>query len=266
VRVRFGHVANPFSRPVDVAIQRGYFDEAGVDLDVVMFANGSTMSTALVAGEVDAGVGGHLQTLLGGQVFFGPLGFEESPDHLSIALVTRPDISNGRELEGSCVGVSARGAISELQLRIFMRAEGADYTTLRLEAMPFREFAAAMESGAIAAASAPGAFADELADAGLGRVVDRGSLSRGLPPGERALITGLAGRPAWVEDNPDAARCLAAAIGRAIDDLAGSGGLNTPRFDRRLEVADLQRVYDLAFDHGLIAAPADAADLIRLPT
>jgi NitT/TauT family transport system substrate-binding protein len=263
LRVRFGHVANPFSRPIDAAIERGYFADAGVDLEVVRFANGSEVSVALAGGDLDAGVGGHIQTLLGGQVFIGPLGFEQSPDHLTIALVARAGSSTGRELEGSAVGVSARGAISELQLRIFMAAEGADYAKLRLEAMPFGEFAAAMESGAIAAASAPGSFASQLVEAGLGSIVDRGSLSRALPQGERALITGLAAERAWIEQNPEAARRLVTAVGRAIDDVKGSGGINAPLFDRRLEPADLQRTFDLAFEHGLLTERANAADVIH---
>ena len=195
-------------------------------------------------------------------MFFAPLGFEESPDHLPIALVAGEGISGGRDLEGKAVGMSAKGAISELQLRIFMAAEGADYETLRSEAMPFTELAAAMESGAIAAASAPEPFATRLVDEGLGRVVDRGSLSRALAPGERALITGLAAERAWVEQSPETARRMVEAVGRAVDDLAADATPNTPRFDRRLEPADLQRVYDLAFEHGMLDRPANANELI----
>ena len=256
--VRFGHVANPFSRPVDLALERGWFGE----LEVTRYANGSAVAAALAAGEIDAGVGGHVQTLGAGQVFFAPLGFEEAPAHLPIALVARPGISSGRELEGSAVGMSARGAISELQLRIYMHAEDAAYETLRLEAMPFGELAEAIRSGAIAAASAPEPFATQLVAEGLGAVIDRGSLSRGVRPGERALITGLAAERSWVEANEDEARRLADAIGRAVDELAGDETPNTPRFARDLDPADLQRVYDLAHEHGLLERRADARETI----
>ena len=123
-------------------------------------------------------------------MFFAPLGFERAPDHLPIALVST--VGSGRELEGRAVGVSARAAISELQLRIYMSAEGADFERLTLEVMPFREMGDALRSGTIAAASAPDPFAAQLERDGLGRIVDRGSLSTALRPGERALIAGLA--------------------------------------------------------------------------
>jgi NitT/TauT family transport system substrate-binding protein len=260
--VRFGQVANPFSRPVDLALRRGYFDEASVRLDLTRYANGSAVAAALAAGEIDAGVGGHVQTLGAGQVFFAPLGFEEAPGHLPIALVARPGISSGRELAGHAVGMSARGAISELQLRIYMHAEGAAYETLRLEAMPFTELAEAMRSGAIAAASAPEPFATQLVADGLGTAIDRGSLSRGVRPGERVLITGLAAERRWVESNRKAAHRVAEAVGRAVDELAPDETPNTPRFSRRLDPAELQRVYDLAFEHGLLERPADARETI----
>jgi ABC-type nitrate/sulfonate/bicarbonate transport system substrate-binding protein len=263
--IRFGNVPNPFSRPFALALERGYVADAGVELHVVQFANGSAMSAAMGRGEVDAGVGGHLQTLEGaGQVFFAPLGFERAPDHLPIALVST--VGSARELEGRAVGVSARAAISELQLRIYMAGEGADFGRLTLETMPFGEMGDAFRSGAIAAASSPDPFAAQLERDGLARVVDRGSLSTALPAGERAMIAGLGARAAWLESHREEARGLAEATGRAIDELssAGSDGIHAPLFDRVLEPPDLQRVYDLAFEHGLIDTRPSAADLISI--
>jgi len=264
--LRFGHVPNPFSQPVAVALERGYFADVGVELEVTSFANGSAMSAAMARGEVDVGVGGHLQTLeAGGQVFFAPLGFERAPDHLPIALVS--SMGSARELEGRAVGVSARAAISELQLRIYMAGEGADFERLTLETMPFREMGDAFRAGAIVAASAPDPFADELERNGLGRIVDRGSLSTALPAGERVMIAGLAAEASWLEHHRDQAHRISAATGRAIDELAAgaAGPLHTPLFDHRLAPPDLQRVYDLAYEHRLIERPARAADLIVGP-
>jgi len=266
--VRFGHVANPFSRPVDVALERGYFADEGIALEVARYANGSGTADALAAGEIDLGVGGHIQTLqatLAGdpQVFLAPLGFEQSPHHLVIAVVAGAGASSGRDLEGATVGVSARAAISELQLRIFMELEGADYASVKLSPMPFSELGAALARGDIAAASAPDPLASQLEQDGLGRVIDRGSLSRALPAGEWVMITGLAATPKWIDEDPARARRIVKAIERAVDDLSGDSQPNTPRFDRVLRPVDLQRVFDLALQHGLIDRAASAPDLIR---
>jgi ABC-type nitrate/sulfonate/bicarbonate transport system substrate-binding protein len=283
--VRLGFVANPFSLPFARAVDRSYFDQAGLAVTVERFANGSAVSAALAEGTIDAGVSGHLQTLLAGvgadrQVFVAPLGFEEAPDHLPITLLGAPGVSDAHGLEGHQVAVSALGAISELQLRIFMEASGADYRSLRLAAMPFGEMGEALSSGRVGAASVPEPFASTLIESGVGHLLDRGSLSRGLHAGERAMIAGLAAKASWVSAHPEAVSRVTDALGRAIDDLAGDGGeaaamlagltaaatpiagMQTPAFDRHLEAPDLQRVFDLALKHGLLGEQVDGALLL----
>jgi NitT/TauT family transport system substrate-binding protein len=283
--IRLGFVANPFSLPFSLALDRGYFADAGLEAEVERFANGSAASAALAEGSIDAGVSGHLQTLLAGsgddrQVFIAPLGFEEAPDHLPITLIGGDGVFGAGELEGQKIAVSALGAISELQLRIFMDEEGAHYESTQLVAMPFREMGAALRQGEVVAASVPEPFASVLIGEGIGRIIDRGSLSRGLRPGERALIAGLASKASWTAKEPDEARRLSDAIGRAIDELRNDPGLavsmmagqveggvdpsdmQAPRFDRHLERSDLQRVFDLAHTHGLLPASPDATPLI----
>jgi NitT/TauT family transport system substrate-binding protein len=284
--LRLGYVANPFSLPIVVAHERSYFEAAGLDLELETFPNGSAATAALNDGTIDLGVSGHLQTLMAArgpvkQVFIVPLGFEEAPDHLPIALLGRERVTSGRDLEGRSVAVSALGAISELQLRIFMAAEGAAYDALSLTPMPFREMGAALESGAVAAASVPEPFASVLVADGLGRVIDRGSLSRGLRSGDRAMVAGLVAAETWVTSDPALVGKVVEAVGRAIDDLRADPalvatrlaaaadvraldprGLQTPSFDRRLSPADLQVVFDLALEHGLITVAGDAEELI----
>jgi NitT/TauT family transport system substrate-binding protein len=284
--LRLGYVANPFSLPIVVAHERSYFPAAGLEVEMETFPNGSAATAALNDGTIDLGVSGHLQTLMAArgpvkQVFIVPLGFEEAPDHLPVALLGRTHVTSGRDLEGASVAVSALGAISELQLRIFMAAEGASYDTLTLTPMPFREMGTALEDGAVAAASVPEPFASVLLAQGLGAVIDRGSLSRALAPGDRAMVAGLVAPEAWVASEPALVAAVVEAVGRAIDDLradpglvsarmvtaAGLGevpgaGLQTPRFDRHLDPSDLQRVFDLALTHGLIDRTATAGDLI----
>jgi NitT/TauT family transport system substrate-binding protein len=284
--IRLGFVANPFSLPFTLALERGYFVAAGLDVEVERFANGSAASAALADGTIEVGVSGHLQTLLIGsgearQVFLAPLGFEASPDHLPITLIARDGIAGAPGLEGQSIAVSALGAISELQLRIFMHEAGADYDSVRLVAMPFREMGEAFASGSVGAASVPEPFASVLTGEGVGRIIDRGSLSSGLKPGQRAMIAGVASKADWAAADPGGVRGIADAIGLAIDDLAADptlgvsmmagqiGGnvdtslMQAPLFDRHLDVADLQRVFDLAHAHGLLPSSPDAGPLIN---
>jgi NitT/TauT family transport system substrate-binding protein len=282
--IRLGFVANPFSLPVALAFERGYFRDAGVDVQVERFTNGSAASTALAEGSIEVGVSGHVQTLMASrttpQVFIAPLGFEESPDHLPIALLGTGGVHEPADLENKRVAVSALGAISELQVRILMREAGAAYDRVELVAMPFKEMGEALRGGRVGAASVPEPFASALVATGNAHVIDRGSLSVGLHPGERAMIAGLATTARWLEDQPDGTGQIVEAIGRAVDELNAEPALapsmmvaqvkerldpalvQPPLFDRRLAVPDLQRVFDLALDHGLLDHAADASSLI----
>jgi NitT/TauT family transport system substrate-binding protein len=282
--IRFGFVANPFSLPFSLAVERGYFAAAEVEVEVERFSNGSAASAALSDGSIDVAVSGHVQTLMAArrtpQVFLAPLGFEERPDHLPIALLGAGAVHAPVDLEGTRVAVSALGAISELQVRILMREAGAEYGRVELVAMPFKEMGEALRSGGVGAASVPEPFASALVSAGRARVIDRGSLSLGLRPGERAMIAGLATTSRWLDAEPDGAERVVEAIGRAVDELNAEplvassmmlsqvqepldpASVQAPRFDRRLVASDLQRVFDLALDYGLLEQAVDAATLL----
>jgi NitT/TauT family transport system substrate-binding protein len=282
--IRLGFVANPFSLPFSLALERGYFADQGLDVAVERFANGSAATAALGEGTVDAAVSGHVQTLVASrdtpQVFIAPLGFEECPDHLPIALLGPDGIQGAADLEGKRVAVSALAAISELQLRILMRERGADYEKVELVAMPFREMGDALRAGTVGAASVPEPFASALLAAGDAHVVDRGSLSLGLKPGERAMVAGLVATTRWLQRDRSSSARLTEAIGRAIDELNTDPLLapsmmaaqieepldvttvQAPLFDRHLVAPDLQRVFDLALDYGLLDRAADASSLI----
>ena len=89
----WAYVANPFSLPVVIAGRSGATSPWAVSASRSRrFPNGSAATLALVRGTIDLGVSGHLQTLQAArgplkQVFIAPLGFEEAPDHLPVALL-----------------------------------------------------------------------------------------------------------------------------------------------------------------------------------
>ncbi len=206
-QIRIGHVPNPFALPYLVALERGFFADEGLQVDDTRVSNGSVIADALARGELDVGTGGHLQTAAAvaagsDQAFIAPLGFERAPDHLCIVLVSRRDRARSLgELAGRTVAVSARGAISELQLRIALAG-----ARVRTVAMPFSRMRDALAAGEVDAASVVEPFASVLAQDPALMVLDRGSLSGALPAGERVLIVGLVATRSWIAAKPDAVR------------------------------------------------------------
>jgi NitT/TauT family transport system substrate-binding protein len=278
-RIRSAHVPNPFAVPYLVALERGFFADEGLELEDTRVSNGSVIAEALGKDELDVGTGGHLQTAAAvaagsDQAFIAPLGFERAPDHLCIVLVARRDRARSlADLAGRAVAVSAQGAISELQLRIALG--GAAVRTI---AMPFSRMGAALADGDVDAASIVEPFASALANDASLAVLDRGSLSRALGPGERALVVGLVARRAWIAAHPELARAIARAVRRASAVLRADDGLarstiarvtgvpaedaTLPLFDDEIRASDLQPTNDLARSHGLLPRRIDARELI----
>lgn len=281
-RIRSGHVPNPFATPYQVAFERGFFRDEGLDLESSRVPNGSVVADAIAAGDLDIGTGGHLQTAIAvaagsDQVFIAPLGFERSPDHLCIVLIARRDrVRSLGDLAGRPVAVSARGAISELQLRLALPGPAA-----RAVPMPFARMRDALASGEVDAASVVEPFASEIANDPRFVTLDRGSLSRSLPTGERVLLVGLVARKSWIEADPDRGQRLVRAVRRAIvivlsdpdvarraiadstrADAAAIDAATLPLFDTELRPRDLQLAYDLAADRDLMTGRMDAARVI----
>lgn len=242
-----------------------------------MFRNGSEVADLIDRGELDAGLGGHLQTLAAAlawsdQSFFAAVGFEEAPDHLPVAMVVGARASTGIA-RGATVAMSTRAAISDLQLRIFAAAKGIDYSSLRIVTMPFAEMHAALANGEVDAASVPDPFATQIERSGEGTIVDRGTLSKRMPAGDRVMITGLVSKKRWIEDHRDLAARIAEVVGQVITDrpsVAGAGEsvdarVHKPTFDVRLRRDDLQLAFDLAADFGVVPGHLDAENLIAIP-
>lgn len=206
-------------------------------------------------------------------MFFSAVGFEQAPDHLPVTLTVSADGPARGIVDGATVAMSARAAISDLQVRIFSAAEGLEYESLRIVTMPFTEMQEAFEKGEIDAASVPDPFAAQIESSGVGRIIDRGTLSRKTPAIGRVMITGLVSTKRWIAEHHDLATRFAEVIGQVIaaappprdGSAERSSRMHEPTFDTRLRVADLQLAFDLAAGYGVVADSVAAEVLIAPP-
>jgi len=286
-RVRLGLIPNPFGVAGYAAMERGFFADEGIEVEATTLRNGSQVADALSQGDLDCGVGGHLQTLEAvirgdDQVFISPLSFEQQPDHLCICLVARQStVRSAKDLEGKTIALNVRGPISDLQLKIVMHAAGGDYHKAKVVVMPFEGMKEALARGEIDAASVVEPFASQLVDDGLGAIIDEGSLSGMLKPGDRVMITGLVTHRSWVDGHRTTAQAVARAVRRGIAFVQQDGAaarriisgytgvppqivkrMRLPAFDSVLNPPDLQTAFDLAAKFGIVSRRLQAEDLI----
>lgn len=139
----------------EVGVQKGWFDEAGVDVEFVWFDYAPSMD-AYAAGEVDA-----VCMTNGDALVAGAAG---KPSRMILindysngadAIVARPGIESVTDLRGRTVGVEV-GSVSHLLLVKALHADGMSEDDVEVVDMPTPETPHALTTGAVDAVAARG--------------------------------------------------------------------------------------------------------------
>jgi ABC-type nitrate/sulfonate/bicarbonate transport system substrate-binding protein len=111
--------------PYLVAIDKGYFKEAGFDVEIVK-AGGGIATPALISGSVDFSTSGSaaISAILRGaplRVIFYPW------DRIDYEIwATDPAIKSVKDLKGRTIGIISRGDTMEVAVRIVLQSQGVD--------------------------------------------------------------------------------------------------------------------------------------------
>lgn len=157
--VRVGYVPVLIYGPLFIAIEKGYFREAGIEPVLTPLAGGADIITQTVAGNFEAGLGGMGAAAL--NAARRNLGFRivashhsESPPMATPLVVARKKKDDGAyksaaDLKGKKVAVNARGSASEYWLNAAMGTAGLTLKDVDLQYLPFDQVAAALDGGAL---------------------------------------------------------------------------------------------------------------------
>ncbi len=156
--ITVGNIPVLIYAPVMIALEKGYFEEQGLDVNLENLAGGADMVTATATGQFDIGIGG------AGPAFFNaidrgvelkivaPLHFERPPQATPLVVSKERydsgELTNIEDLEGLKVSVNARGA-TEYWLDQVMRKAGLTIDDVDLQTLPFPDVPAALASGAL---------------------------------------------------------------------------------------------------------------------
>jgi NitT/TauT family transport system substrate-binding protein len=258
VPVRFADTGVGANAPIYVALERGYFREEGLDVDVVPFDTADRIVPALATDQVDvagAGIGAGLFNaiargiplkIVAGQVM-------DEPGHYGAGLLLRKDLVDaGRvhdyaDLRGLRVGLpnlSTSLGANFARLLALGHLTGQDVEVIEL---PPPELAAAMTNGAIDAALIQEPFSTRLVQAGAGvRWRSVGDIN----PHHQATV--LLYAPGFPARSPDAANRFLVAYLRGVGDyLAAMQGGGDPA-----PIYEILAEYTAVKDLGLYATLA----------
>jgi len=195
--------------PVFVGIENGYFEQAGLDLDLQKLGGVELATKAVLDGEAELAITppeGAVSNFIGG----GELRIvAANSNRLPMSLVARPEITSIAGLKGGRIGTSSLTEGTAIYTRIMLAREGlaypADYSfalagihTTRWEAL---------QKGEIEAAPQPAPWNFMAQNAGYNLI---GEIPDYIP---EIIFAGIIGKKAWLDANGD----TVAAFLRALD-------------------------------------------------
>jgi len=154
-RLRYGTTISTINLPVWVAKESQLFAKHGLDPEVIMIQAGALTTLAIVSGELQFS-GAGAASVLAARIKGSDIVLVACPaDSDLVYLVARPEIKSAAELKGKSSAVTRLGSTTHFYLRSALKYAGLnpdkDVTILQLGT----EYAAALETGRIAAAALP---------------------------------------------------------------------------------------------------------------
>jgi len=160
--VRIGVIGLLADAGIFIAVEKGYFREAGIDLRIEPFNTSVKMLPALSTGELNVATGGIAASLFNGIARGLPIiavgdkgsqvkGMGTNAVVLSKTAADRGEVRNIRDLRGKAIGVQGPGALSEYQWAVVLAREGLTLNDVQPKYMSFPEMTTALGTGAIVA-------------------------------------------------------------------------------------------------------------------
>ena len=228
-RVTYGLFPSSTVAALRVAIDKGYFEKQGIDLELVVGAGSSAAQLpALASGELDfmlaspvtaltAAAQGLDVRIVEGVTQNDPKVVEDST---AVVVGASSGIRSARDLEGKKVSVNALGSIGEIGIREAVAKDGGDPNRVTFVQLSFPEVAAQLEAGQIDAGMAGSPFLQQVVGKG-GRVVSDFIHDTGLGTNELVTIAG----GSLVDKDADLVKRFHAAMAEALPFLAENNDL-----------------------------------------
>lgn len=237
--------------PLYIAVEKGYYREAGVDVQLDMSGISSDMTVQLATRRLHV-VGGAITAGFFNSVHKGlPIGIlmSRATSPYSHYLVIRPQLKDRlkepADLKGRTVAVVSRGAILVYELIKVLEAGGLTLADINLKYIPFGQMATALTTGAVDAALMISPLQDAVEARGIGvKWINADSKIRVQP----VLVSVWWMNTDWARDSEDAARRFVRGTLRGVRDYCTA----YHRGPNRAEVTRILAKYSDVKDAALI--------------
>ncbi len=208
------------TNPVDsfaesyIGADRGIFRDHGVDVELTTLPNGSTITQAVVAGDLDVGMGNIVQTAgavargLPIQMIAPAAIYSEKHAYSQLCVAKNSKIASPKELAGTTIAVSTLNDFNQLGVTSLMASVGVAPSAVKFVEIHFPEMGAALERGTVQAATIAEPALSEAIRSGRARAL--GNAYSAIAPSFVAIVWFAS--KSWLAKNPQPAKDLVAGI------------------------------------------------------
>ncbi|MBI2953487.1 MAG: ABC transporter substrate-binding protein [Chloroflexi bacterium] len=221
VKVRYGANLAASDGPIYVALEKGYFKEEGIDVEITTFDTAAKMIPALSTGQLEAGGGGITVGLF--NAFAREIGIRVVADrsgnaagHEVDSFALRPDLADRvkdfKDMKGLKIALTAKGAPPHPELGKALAKGGLTTKDVEMIEMPWPDAIAALTNKAVDMVIFSEPFSTQVVEQGV--AIDWKRVHPDIDPDRKNGV--LMYGPQFVQSQPEAARRFMIAYIRGI--------------------------------------------------
>jgi NitT/TauT family transport system substrate-binding protein len=267
-----------------VAMERGFFKSAGLELETVPMAGGAVIVQGVTSGDLQIGwtnvislyqahVAGFDFKLIAG----GATNVKGTNDTHALLVPKNSPIKSAKDLEGKTVAVNTLNNIVHLMAMAWIDEHGGSSGKVKFVEVPFPQMEPALLAEKVHAASVHEPFASAAVAKGSARLLSH----PWSDVANRFLIASWFASDKWLQKNKQTAQAFINALNRGIDALNAdpqhsrdiiakwtglpapiAAKVTLPVYDKTLSEKDLQPTIDLTQKYKLIPRAIKARDVI----
>ena len=284
IKVAYAPIAD--AAQVYVAMDKGYFAEQGIEIELEQLASGAQILEAVGSGSVEIGLSSYVPLVLaqaGGvplqAITGGPVEDRTHPEH-AILVKKSSTIKTVADLVGKNIALNGRRNIDHMILQELLEKNGLKEDDVRIVEVPFPRMETVLDSGGVDAACVIEPFVTRAVEHGNMRVL----INNFVAVHDRIPIACYVARADWIGKNrdlvdrfrtafkkatdlclatPEETKPIIAKYAKLSDDEIRTIGL--PTFAPDTNVRDLQELIDRMLKRKLITQTMNARDLVYGP-
>jgi NitT/TauT family transport system substrate-binding protein len=206
--------------PLDLGIQKGYFEAQGITINKRTLQSGNDVVLAVAAGNGEIGYLGFVPMFIGRTqgIPFALVaaseveGTNEVNNWQNILVKGSSSIRTPADLAGKTIAVNALKGVGEVMIKAALQKVGVNPNSVRLLALPFPAMRTALQNGQVDAIWTPEPFLSLAINTDGARTV----MAPGPVLGDFWPIGGYGALESWTRRNPGLARRFRTAINQAL--------------------------------------------------